>query len=47
MLTPGLLASTSLALLLVFALVREIRLRRALEELLRRLLAKWRGNRDE
>ena len=47
MLAPILLASTALALLLVFALIREIRLRRALEELLRRLLAKWRPNRHE
>ena len=42
MLVPVLLASTALALLLVCALVREIRLRRALQELLRRVLAKWR-----
>ena len=37
------LASTVLALLIVvIALVREVRLRRALQELLRRLLGHWR-----
>ena len=36
------LASSALALVLVLALVREVRLRRALQVLLRRLLDKWR-----
>lgn len=40
------LASSALALVLVLALVREVRLRRALQVLLRRLLAKWRSNTD-
>ena len=47
MLLPVLLASTALALLLVYALIREIRLRRALQELLRRVLAKWRPHNRE
>jgi hypothetical protein len=39
----ALIAGLALALLLsVFALVREVRLRRALQELLRRLLTHWR-----
>ena len=38
------LASSTLALVLVLALVREVRLRRALQVLLRRLLEKWRTN---
>ena len=39
----ALIASLALALLLaVFALAREVRLRRALQELLRRLLTRWR-----
>ncbi|MCY2990747.1 MAG: hypothetical protein NTY19_23140 [Planctomycetota bacterium] len=38
------LASSALALVLVLALVREVRLRRALQVLLRRLLVKWRSN---
>jgi hypothetical protein len=38
------LASSALALVLVLALVREVRLRRALQVLLRRLLEKWRTN---
>lgn len=40
-----LLASSALALLLVLALVREVRLRRALQALLRRLLERWRSGR--
>ena len=40
------LASSTLAVVLVLALVREVRLRRALQVLLRRLLAKWRTNTD-
>jgi hypothetical protein len=39
---PVLLASSTLAVVLVLALVREVRLRRALQGLLRRLLDKWR-----
>ena len=43
-----LLASMSLALLLAtVALVRQVRLRRALESLLRRLLSHWRNRVDE
>ena len=41
------LAGSTLAVVLVLALVREIRLRRALESLLRRLLKKWRSHGDE
>jgi hypothetical protein len=36
------LASSALAVVLVLALMREVRLRRALQGLLRRLLDKWR-----
>lgn len=36
------LASSALAVVLVLALVREVRLRRALQALLRRLLDRWR-----
>lgn len=44
--TP-LVVSLSLALLLaVFALAREVRLRRALQELLARLFVRWRSNED-
>jgi hypothetical protein len=40
----ALIAGLALALLLaVVALVREVRLRRALQELLRRLLTQWRN----
>jgi len=39
---PIILASSTLILVLVVALVREVRLRRALQALLRRLLAHWR-----
>jgi hypothetical protein len=42
-----LLASSALAIVLVLALVREVRLRRALQALLRRLLEKWRSVRHE
>jgi len=42
-----LLASSALAVVLVLALVREVRLRRALQALLRRLLEKWRSIRHE
>ena len=42
-----LLASSGLAVILILALVREVRLRRALQALLRRLLTKWRSIRDE
>jgi len=38
-----LLASSVLAVVLVLALVREVRLRRALQTLLRRLLERWRS----
>jgi hypothetical protein len=38
------LASSMLAAALVLTLVREVRLRRALQVLLRRLLDKWRSN---
>jgi hypothetical protein len=38
------LASSALAVVLVLALIREVRLRRALQVLLRRLLDKWRAN---
>lgn len=41
---PILLASSLLAVVLVLALVREVRLRRALQTLLRRMLEKWRSN---
>lgn len=36
------LASSTLAVVLVLALLREVRLRRALQAVLRRLLEKWR-----
>jgi hypothetical protein len=39
-------ASTLLAVVLAIALAREVRLRRALESLLRRLLALWRSHED-
>jgi len=42
-----LLASSALAVVLVLSLVREVRLRRALQALLRRLLAKWRSIRHD
>ena len=42
MAVPIAVASTVLAVILVIALAREIRLRRALESLLRRLLTYWR-----
>lgn len=41
-----LLASSALAVVLVLALVREVRLRRALQTLLRRLLERWRSGRN-
>ena len=41
---PIILASSVLAVVLVLVLVREVRLRRALQALLRRLLEKWRSN---
>jgi hypothetical protein len=41
------LASSILSVALVFALIREVRLRRALQVLLRRLLEKWRSNTHE
>ena len=41
------LASSLLAVVLVVALVREVRLRRALERLLSRLLAVWRNRHAE
>ena len=41
---PIILASSALAVVLVLALVREVRLRRALQALLRRLLEKWRSD---
>jgi hypothetical protein len=44
MTAPIILASSTLALVLVLALVREVRLRRALQVLLRRLLEKWRSH---
>ena len=42
-----LLASSVLAVVLVLALIREVRLRRALQTLLRRLLERWRSSRNE
>jgi ABC-type phosphate/phosphonate transport system permease subunit len=42
MAVPIALASSVLAVVLVVVLAREIRLRRALESLLRRLIAYWR-----
>ena len=47
MTVPALLAGSVLALVLTLALVREVRLRRALETLLRRLLEKWRSRRED
>ena len=41
---PVLLASSALVLVLSIALVREVRLRRALQALLRQLLRHWRQN---
>ena len=46
MAAPVLLASSALAVVLVLALVREVRLRRALQTLLRRLLERWRSSRN-
>lgn len=46
MVASVLLASTALAFVLVIALVREVRLRRALQAVLRRLLQKWRSHND-
>jgi len=46
MLAPVLLASAVLTVLLVFAFIREMRLRRALQEVLRRLIEKWRSQND-
>jgi len=43
---PVILASSALAIVLTVALVREVRLRRALQLLLRRLLEKWRSRND-
>jgi hypothetical protein len=40
----ALLTSSILVLFLVVALVREVRIRRALQTLLRRLLARWRNH---
>jgi hypothetical protein len=40
----ALATSSLLVLLLVVALIREVRLRRALQVLLRRLLSKWRNH---
>jgi len=45
--TAILLASSTLALILIVALVREVRLRRALQRLLTRLLAYWRNPHGE
>ena len=42
-----LLAGSMLTVLVVLALVREVRRRRALQSLLYRLLKKWRSPRDE
>ena len=44
MTAPILLASSLLAVVLVLLLIREHRLRRALEALLRRLIAHWRSH---
>jgi hypothetical protein len=46
MATPVAVASTVLAVVLVVVLAREIRLRRALESLLRKLLAYWRSREE-
>lgn len=40
---PTIVASSVLAVVLTIALVREVRLRRAIQVLLRRLLEKWRS----
>lgn len=40
---PYVLASSTLALILVLALVREVRMRRALQKLLIQLLTLWRN----
>jgi hypothetical protein len=42
-----LLASSGLAVILILALVREVRLRRALQALRHRLLIQWRSIRHE
>jgi hypothetical protein len=47
MTAAAILACSALAVVLVLALVREMRLRRALQVLLRRLLEKWRSLRHE
>jgi len=47
MTNPIVLASSALAVVLVLALIREVRLRRALQILLRRLLERWRSDRHE
>ena len=44
MIAPIVLASTAVILLLAFALMREFRLRRALQEILRRIFKKWRSD---
>jgi hypothetical protein len=44
---PVLLATSALAVVLVLALIREVRLRRALQTLLRRLLERWKSSRNE
>ena len=46
MIASILLASSALAVVLVLALVREVRLRRALQILLQRLLQRWRSGRN-
>jgi hypothetical protein len=46
MAVPIAVASTVLAVILVIVLAREIRLRRALESLLRRLLSYWRSHEE-
>ena len=47
MIASVLLASSALIVMLVLALIREVRLRRALQTLLRRLLERWRSSRHE
>ena len=42
-----LLASSALAVVLVLALVREVRLRRALQRLLAKLLSLWRNQNED
>ncbi len=44
MTSPILLASSLLAVVLLLVLAREVRLRRALQTLLRRLITLWRSN---